>query len=106
MPHSKKECPLCKQEMRTHRELRQYTKMQDILKLLKPLIKACSEREAPDIRQITQKMQQEQADMLKVHEERNPAIFASSKFSSKSKGGRKKPKFTEEMEDALEIQAV
>ena len=69
-----------------------------------PLINAREEAEEADIEQITHKIQQEQADMQKVREERQPALFASSKYSSKTKG--KKVKFSTEMEDALEIQAV
>mmetsp|Transcript_14987 Transcript_14987/g.20337 ORF Transcript_14987/g.20337 Transcript_14987/m.20337 type:complete len:137 (-) Transcript_14987:1034-1444(-) len=38
--HYKKECPLCKLTMKTHRELRSYAKMQRILKILMPLIQA------------------------------------------------------------------
>jgi hypothetical protein len=34
----KRECPLCKESMRTHRELRPYAKLNKILAMLKPLI--------------------------------------------------------------------
>ena len=34
----KHECPLCKEQMKTHRELRAYTKMESIVNLIRPLI--------------------------------------------------------------------
>lgn len=86
--YSKKECPLCKETMKTHRELRQYTKMQRIFKMMAPLINAREAANEVDIQQITQNIQIEQADMLKVHEERQP--FAQSKYQTSSKNKGKK----------------
>ena len=58
--------------MKTHRELRPYTKMQEILTLLLPLIEKENEvqERKNDLVELTHKMQREQMDMLKVHEER------------------------------------
>ena len=58
--------------MKTHRELRPYLKMQRILSLLQPLIDMETENEntETDVVALTHKMQKEQMDMLKVHEER------------------------------------
>ena len=56
--------------MKTHRELRPYTKMQEILTLLLPLIEKENEKVQiqTDVVELTHKMQKEQMDMLKVHE--------------------------------------
>ena len=55
--------------------------------MLGPLINASEAADGVDIQQITQNIQQEQADMLKVHEERQPALFAANKYQqSKTKG--------------------
>ena len=91
--------------MKTHRELRQYTKMQRILGMLAPLIRSSLEQDAADIQQITHKMQQEQIDMATVHEDRFPGLFSKSKQLSKGKN-RKPNKFTDAMESQLDIQAV
>ena len=36
--YSKKECPLCKVTMGTKRELRDYKKLEDIIRILRPLL--------------------------------------------------------------------
>jgi len=41
--YSARNCPLCKTEMRTHRELRDYDKMKRIISFLKPLIEKADE---------------------------------------------------------------
>lgn len=87
--------------MKTHRELREYDKMKLILKMLGPMIVAREAADSVDNANLTHKVTQEQADMAKVHEERHPTMFASSRYSSKNKG--RKPKFTTEMEVALDI---
>jgi len=43
---SKRECPLCKGAMRTHRELRPYGKIMELMSFIKPLID--KEREADE----------------------------------------------------------
>lgn len=61
MRQYKKECPLCKEQMKTHRELRPYTKMQEILTLLLPLIEKENEKVQiqTDVVELTHKMQKE-----------------------------------------------
>ena len=73
--------------MKTHRELRPYLKMQRILSLLQPLIDMETENEntETDVVALTHKMQKEQMDMLKVHEERQIQGGTITKASGQSK---------------------
>ncbi len=53
--------------------------------MLAPLINLSEEADAADIQSITHKIQQEQADMAKVHEERHQNLYTGSKQQSKGK---------------------
>jgi hypothetical protein len=101
----KKECPLCKKSMSTRRVLRKYDKINEILKLLQPFITDHMEREKQQYDNVTQVMANEQNDMRKIQEERISGHAHDPKSNSHSKKKRQ-AKFTEEMEDMLEINAV
>ena len=81
--------------------------MEAILTLLLPLIEKeneVQERKNDELK-LTHNIQREQMDMLKVREEKQLQSGTLSKASTGS-SKRKPPKFTNEMETQLEINAV
>ena len=56
----KRECPLCKESLRTHRELRAYTKMERIVTLIRPLIEKQQKADEQKYESIKQSQMQEQ----------------------------------------------
>jgi hypothetical protein len=67
---SKKECPLCKISMGTKREMRDYRKLEDIIRILRPLIDKHQASEEDEYKSIYTKQMQEQHEMRLMHQKR------------------------------------
>jgi len=60
---NKKECPLCKIPMGTKREMRDYRKLEDIIRILRPLIDKHQASQEDEYKSIYTKQMQEQHEM-------------------------------------------
>ena len=67
---SKKECPLCKISMGTKRVLRDYRKLEDIIRILRPLIEKHQATEEDEYKSIYSKQMKEQNEMRLIHQRR------------------------------------